>query len=299
MGKFITLEGVTPGTDRPKVDIIDPVLPNAGALYLYEFGHPASQFGSGVPTNGQTLRNIARAQAASAVGGDASATDATLVVNAYPAGTSKLERSGKGGVHSIHSQSTATSAGISVPIPDTILNFLAANPNHSIYASFWARFTRVGDSTQGWAGASFASSPSPSELLFTISQDGSNYPTGSNRTGARRQPNSAWRPAQVSGFTPQPVYADIAVSKYTGTPQSGARKGKAMAVQTGEPYPGTTVASQVPSIILYRGYMEDLTISGRTYETVSALDYAAFQAEVLTVGGRYYNDTYTNPSTIS
>jgi hypothetical protein len=40
------------------------------------------------------------------------------------------------------------------------------------------------------------------------------------------------------------------------------------------------------------------TVSGRTYEQVAAIDQALYTKEVLTAGGRYYGDTYTNPTTI-
>jgi len=48
-----------------------------------------------------------------------------------------------------------------------------------------------------------------------------------------------------------------------------------------------------------RAYIEDLSISGRTFDEVAAIDSGLYSKEVLTSGGRYYNDTYTNPSTLS
>jgi len=51
------------------------------------------------------------------------------------------------------------------------------------------------------------------------------------------------------------------------------------------------------SWIFYRAYMEDLTVSGRTYAQVDAEDLALF-TEQFAVGGRYHNDTFTNPTTI-
>ena len=53
-----------------------------------------------------------------------------------------------------------------------------------------------------------------------------------------------------------------------------------------------------PSRAVYRMYIEDLTVSGRTYAQVDAIDYAQFTKDVLTVGGRYYGDTYTDPTTL-
>jgi hypothetical protein len=41
-----------------------------------------------------------------------------------------------------------------------------------------------------------------------------------------------------------------------------------------------------------------LTVSGRTYAEVDAIDHALYTREVLTPGGRYYGDTYTDPATL-
>lgn len=52
-----------------------------------------------------------------------------------------------------------------------------------------------------------------------------------------------------------------------------------------------------PSAIFYRFYLEDLTLSGRTWAEVDALDARLF-ASAFAPGGRYYADTFTDPATI-
>lgn len=49
---------------------------------------------------------------------------------------------------------------------------------------------------------------------------------------------------------------------------------------------------------LYRVYIEDLTISKRTHAQVYAMDEALFNT-AFSAGGKYYNDTYTDPTTIA
>ncbi len=51
------------------------------------------------------------------------------------------------------------------------------------------------------------------------------------------------------------------------------------------------------SRVYYRFYLEDLTISGRTYAQVEALDKAVFDA-AFAAGGRYNGDTWTSPTTL-
>jgi len=65
------------------------------------------------------------------------------------------------------------------------------------------------------------------------------------------------------------------------------------------PFAGDTVASGQVSGVIYRAYMEDLQVSGRSYAAVDAIDFEQFTKHVLTAGGRYYGDTYTDPATIA
>jgi hypothetical protein len=59
---------------------------------------------------------------------------------------------------------------------------------------------------------------------------------------------------------------------------------------------GSALTNQCPSDIFYRGYCEDLTVSGRTYADVDALDKALWDA-AFAAGGRFAGDTFTAPST--
>jgi len=52
--------------------------------------------------------------------------------------------------------------------------------------------------------------------------------------------------------------------------------------------------------VLYRLYIEDLTVSGRSYADVDALDLLGYQQQVLSPEGRYSADTIlTNPATVA
>lgn len=54
--------------------------------------------------------------------------------------------------------------------------------------------------------------------------------------------------------------------------------------------------NKATSRIIYRARIEDLTVSGRTYEEVEAIDFALYTA-AFAVGGKFYGDTYTDPTT--
>lgn len=65
--------------------------------------------------------------------------------------------------------------------------------------------------------------------------------------------------------------------------------------------PWSGVASQAlnssPSYVLYRVYIEDLSLSGRTYEQVKSIDDAE-HAKAFGIGGRFHGDTWSNPATL-
>lgn len=61
--------------------------------------------------------------------------------------------------------------------------------------------------------------------------------------------------------------------------------------------PFSAAVNKGGSHILYRCYLEDLTVSGRTYEQVKAIDDALFAA-AFSSGGKFYGDTYTDPATL-
>ncbi|MFQ9544964.1 MAG: hypothetical protein ACLR02_08110 [Clostridium sp.] len=59
---------------------------------------------------------------------------------------------------------------------------------------------------------------------------------------------------------------------------------------------GLTAGRIYGSTILYRFYIEDLTVSGRTKEEVQIIDEKLFN-EAFAEGGKFYNDTWTDPKT--
>jgi len=50
--------------------------------------------------------------------------------------------------------------------------------------------------------------------------------------------------------------------------------------------------------IFYKLYIEDLTVSGRSYEQVDAIDFALYTS-AFSAGGKYYGDSFTDPATIA
>jgi len=304
MAGFIRLDGVAPPDSRPLVDRADPMAPALGALLLVEPASPYKAWNPGVPQSGSAVPNLAGATASRLLNVSPAAVQPLLDYQGVSAaGSSRglLERTGRGGMHVIMPQKTAPTEGDGFRIrhPLAILNYLASNPTHDIYFSLWGFLSRLGEAASVWSAVSFNASPSATELLYAIGNDGNLFPTAAPpKMGERRDPPKTWRPSGNPNLTPQRFIANGAMANYTGTIGT-TRASKLFAVgahgAANAPFPGSSAAAQQASGIFYRYYMEDLTVSGRTYAQVDKLDSDLFVKEVLTAGGRYLNDTYTQP----
>lgn len=297
---FITLPGVNPPADRPKIDILDPILPSAGALLLIDPKHEISPWAfSGVPADLTLLPNLAEDQA-NALG----ILQAKPVFNYTPsAGVLVGERTSKGGLHAILAAANAAADGLGMGIgmSSDMGAYLLANPTHTFYFSAWLRATRARTDTSGLTTAPvFAVTNSATDAnnrLVRVIAGG--ITTGVSPVGSR-QINFG------TGLT-GPQYFDVAVNAWGGTLPSTPSSMARHVFRVGRPVSGTSPGGAYasdpanpggPSYAFYRAYVEDLTVSGRSYATVSALDFAAYTREVLTAGGRYYDDTFTDPATL-
>lgn len=273
----------------------DPVLPDAGVLGLWDFSHPLSPV-VGNAVSGQAFApNLALAQARALIGAPADTQELKLYFtkgSAFDGVGNIVERTSKGGLHLIAKRTGVTANGsnlaylsLSTPGAGVVNTFVLANPTHDWYVSAWGRVTRPVGATYE-LGAPVVSSFDQGTYSLTrfFMRPGSygdnvNYPLDSRRIG--------WRAEGLHGQTaPRARFQNIAVSSTTGgitdtrVHQAGANP-------------------LDPSHVLYRFYIEDLTVSGRTYAQVDALDYAEYTKQVLTAGGRYHDDTWSDPATVA
>lgn len=273
----------------------DPVL-TAGSLSLIEPAHQANPLAAGVPASSGTVPNIAWKEAATVLG-TASPTKASLpavltYTGAVGTAGSKgiVERTGKGGLHVIVSQAQSLAAGDGalLTLDSTVRSYLAANPTHSYYLSTWGRITRA-DPTPGLNTAHEMSG-------IGFSGDSSNYITALHSNGLT-YPASNLGAANVPSVAGN-FLAAVGRAGSNGTPTAN---GRAIWAAPAGSYNAAVVGTRNThwvSWVMYRLYVEDLTISGRTYATVKALDDAAF-ATATGTGGRYAGDTFTAPSTLA
>ena len=294
MGRKLVLTGTTlTDPDAPRLTN-DPILPNEGALLLLDPTHPAEEWASGVPAHNDLFPNIAYQQAKELVpAGTEETLGARFVIGpdfSSGDGSVLLERTGNGGLHTIFSRVNLGTANqyIYVLGGADIDAYVAANKAHSWYTAVWGLITRpvLTIPSGGWPH-SRVDQTGKIALFYTRPGSGTLYlPNDSTRIGGVNEGANTTTPNT-------PFFQDIGVT--TGAAATTLTN---RAWMQNRSFAGVGNYEAAPSMIFYGFYVEDLTVSGRTYAEVNALVQAKYTADVKTSGGRYYGDTYTAPATL-
>lgn len=202
------------------------------------------------------------------------------------------ERTPRGGLHTTVSQTndTVNSNFKGIQAKAALASYITANRGHSFYMSQWRRVTR---------GATAPSTQSP--IRGGIGNGGTNYVTQLLQAHTTGTMQSAINP--LGGFTDQPPPNVGATGlMFNADGATGPGNGNSTLVVAlnywglaGSYGAAATYGNKSASYVAYRSYIEDLTVSGRTFEQVRAIDYALYQA-AFGAGGRYAGDTFTVPS---
>lgn len=298
MGRFIRLQGVN--SEFPSVDVLDPILPEQGALFLTETAHPVNPW-SGLE-NPTSMPNIATAQTLALLGEPV----ASAGINYSFADTSfggtdygLAERSEKGGLHVIFTERDYNliqgGKGAWADLPQQIEDYFwsEASKYHRLYVSLWTQTTRASEASgqTNWH-TSFGQSVSiTAKYWFGFPA----YGTVPASTGMVTPFEGRYGDA-LGALGPR--RRSIGQEKGDHVAWSGSPQGYAFNFGTGGTANGYQSArNRVGSNVFYRIYIEDMTVSGRTYAEVDAIDAAMF-AKAFGPGGRYYGDTWTDPATI-
>jgi hypothetical protein len=284
-------------TSLPVIDFDDEIL-TAGSLLLHDLSHSVDPLAAGAPATGALIPNIAWKRTAALLGAGDQASLKSTFTSGLQAADGFVERSAKGGVHVCISQAGFTAGrGARIRSAATIEAYLFAHPDNDFYFSRWTRITRAALATTGVdsfeAGAYNFAVGITGSRQFAFFRSGFDIP--------------ADRVAAVPGKnTLGNVFRNIGTTDWTGTKPTIASQvnvapaiwGNLGAPTAAAPNPAVAGLTSIhPSSIFYRAYLEDLTVSGRTYAQVSALDQRIWQ-EAMAVGGRYAGDTFTDPATL-
>lgn len=263
---------------------LDPLL-NSGSLILIEPAHTANPF-AGVPTNGAILPNLARDEFTDLTGVTGETVDGKFVQGTgwIDGTTGRIERTARGGLHGISTQGELVSnANAYIDLPTAFRSYVVDHQSNDYYVSAWQRYTRKEGATYPLYGLIGSSTGSAGPHLTSWQQ--SSRPDGShaNLLG-HRTPSASFL---------EPYRRAIAVKQVTGSESLATIRAH---FGWGR-LPVATSSNGYPSWIIYRLYVEDLTVSGRTWEEVDAAD-AALHAAAFGAGGRYEADSFTAPSSV-
>lgn len=258
-----------------------------GSILLIDPSHPHNPYTGG---GSGKIPNIAESKAMSLVSGSTDVEGRNITMTGT---TGLVERTSKGGIHAIITENDLSGVvAYEINLPDNVRDYMHAKINtNKFYISLWHNVTRSNPDSVRKNFSGLTHNDLNYLWVFDVKGDlpalGSEKRIGSHQTGTGGVLGSVYRSIGVNGPT-------IGWGSF-GTPNGKSifRVGDNTGWNKGSGYTG-----DYPSQIFYRAYIEDLTVSGRTYEEVDAIDYDLYQKEVLTAGGRYYGDTFTSPSTL-
>lgn len=272
----------------------DGVFPTGnGALFLAD----VRTLSSAVPTAGQAITNLATSKAAAlGISGDTSGKWVQLGTP-VASGYALLERSGKGGIHVIASQATSYTGyqGFRLQIPMNIMDYIIANRNNTFYISQWRNLTRQAVNTTGAPCLMGIETGNTSGWGRMTTSNSQLKPGGGQLSGRTVSPGyNTLGPNFESAAGSIPTTDTLSSSNFNNDNTASRDVAEFGRVGNQNTFPPS---SNLPSMIFYRGYIEDLTVSGRSFTTVNAIDKAMYDAAFAS-GGRFYNDTYTAVSTL-
>ena len=278
MGVGLTLPGTSVynpvGQDR--IQHLDPLAVEGTLLY----SEPRLWPTGGVPTT--TVPNQSQ-WAVDLIG--ASAADLTIG-NAVQDGL--VERGTRGTLHVAWDRGEGAGLQSFTIQNQAIRDYIAANPGHSYVMVLAMRPTRIPAESFQSAG-SFRLMGFNDGNTFTMAiavnitdaSSATGYPTGANRTFVQTH-------ALIDDSS---AAAGVVASAWSGVTGTFGSSSSLIIFPNGGPgNPGMSWKYYFASI-------EDLTVSGRTAEEVTALANAKL-ARQLAVGGDYYNDVVTDPYTL-
>jgi hypothetical protein len=271
----------------------DPII-SRGSLALLDFASDKGYTAAAVPSLASVIPNVAWKQAARIIGtGDQTSLASKVSFNAGVEPELKREFTPKRGLHVLSSQvNQSANRGYIIAMSDLIRGHLYNNPNHSYFMGGWYRVTRPAlVATNTFFGGIGNKSGTPGSCIILI-QPGANVPAaGSAKSlGESNFPN----PSNVVGN----IYRSVASSSMTGAVPAAVGNWDALLLRiANEGAYQSLERNKTASVVFYKVYLEDLTVSGRSFAEVDNLFKSQFDA-AFAVGGIYNGDTIpTDPST--
>jgi hypothetical protein len=269
------------GLNAPKLTKIDKI-ESAGSLLLLDMSKNAAPT---IATNSTSvsvpMTNLFEQQSLSITGASTSVLfQSRLADNTV----SRLERTAKGGLyflskHAVVPGTYPSGNYMSAPITGGVFDWIRTHfqgdaNEHQFYFSSWVKHPEYVSGDLSYVAQYSNMGNHNNERVFFFSMGG----------GSSDQPiRFSFKSTHGLGTAGAQIYP-TAFTPFIGF--SGGWSGL------------NTAGSQnkrMASIIFYRFYVEDLTISGRTKEQLDVIDQQLFD-QAFSPGGKFYGDTYTSPT---
>lgn len=290
-GLKITLDS-TVSNDTLPVARIDKRL-TAGSLLLVDFSHPLTNSIT-IPVTGGTIKNLAYIEAMSILATTEASVTPT-VSNTIEAGKGLMEFTAKKGLHGIISQVSDITGGndFKISIPTSIKNYIFSNiTTRRFYVSVWTKYTRV---------ATNINNNIDFNLFYANT---SNYGLLLKPSGITPSVSGQFRFSTLN--TTENRIVNSVLKSVVGSPSANNASEFIFGSLS-----GISSANSAPSTILYQLHIIDIETARAEYNTknstsltldemYSVLDMADLGKwnQAFGVGGRFYNDTFTDPSTL-
>jgi len=260
---------------------------NKGSLFLLDFSHP-DQDVSAVPANGATLNNIAWENAKKLIPSGIQSTLSSTIVNTLTTPGAIAEITPKKGLHVIISQVNDTQSGneFQIILPTLVREYIHANISRGFFISIWDKKTRLATTA---TTADFALLLTNTTNYVAILLNSSLTPLTGNlgRTNSGNVLGNRRNTLGINIFSNTPTSSGFSFYKF----------GSGFAYASAE-------VNHAPSQVLYHIHIADLTSAKIGAETLAeactrlnAKDLVDYNA-AFGVGGRFYGDTNTDPSTL-
>jgi hypothetical protein len=280
----------------------DDKILTAGSLSLIDFNHSSAPL-VGIPADTAVIQNIAWKEASAAAGAGTQAewnhvlrrSTGLLDAPGTPGSHGFIERSTKGGLHAVISQVNSGNGqglwiGRSGASVSRLQQYIYDHSDNDYYFSTWGYTTRL---------ALANTVEDPHLHIFGQASATGNYLALFNRALNGGVGKTDFNSPAVPQAAVGPQFRSMSQTAWLNTKASSAANIVAAVAAIGYFLQGYTGfgANKARSAILYRSYVEDLTVSGRTHAQVKDIDFALYTRDVLTAGGKYYGDTFTDPAT--
>lgn len=200
-----------------------------------------------------------------------------------------LELTTKNGLHGIALSTSATANGTRRIVPNSLLaTYLNQNVNHRFFVGLSHRVTKPVSAGSGHASYSGATKNDTMCLWAFDSRadvlppSGDTHQKNSDKSGNDTSVNLVYRAVEVQG-----IYSTFGDFTPDFNQISFWKVGDNTVWEVGS-------SGRNPSHIFYDFYLEDLTVSGRSFAEVNAI-FKARHIQNHSAGGKYFGDTWTTP----